>query len=161
MSRASFSVSLQSSAGVAGRPRRHSMAQRGCRIGSVAVLLLFFAAFPVRAAPQDAPVPARPAADSSTRKERDDFVNGVEKELAAARERLDSMKRDIRHASGKARTDMQSALHSLERQHRAVRGKLSRLKATAGDKWMSLKEGVQTELERLKQSLRKRDSTPS
>jgi hypothetical protein len=100
-------------------------------------------------------------AATQQRKEKDDFVTSVQKDLAVARSKLDQMKRDARHASGQARSDLKSAWRSLERQHSVVRGKLARLKSAAGDKWTSLKDGVQTELDKLKQSLRKRESTSS
>jgi hypothetical protein len=96
--------------------------------------------------------------DGSARKERDEFVNGVEKDLAAARDRVNQMKQDIRHATGKARADLQSGVKSLEHQQSTVRSKLARLKAAAADKWTAFKEGVQTEVEKLKQSLHKHDS---
>ena len=95
--------------------------------------------------------------ESSRRKQRDEFVSGVEKDLAAARERLDRMKRDASRASGKARADLQGALRSLERQHRAVRSRLARLKAATAERWTSLEDGVRTDLNRLKQSLRKHE----
>jgi len=101
---------------------------------------------------------AGPGGETASRRERDEFVSGAEKELAAARQRLDQMKHDVAHASGKARTDLQNAVHTLERQQRVVRAKLSRLKSATLEKWTSLKEGVESDLGKLRQSLHKHDA---
>jgi hypothetical protein len=127
-------------------------------VGAALLAAVFVAGWAAGGEDRGPPGGGKAGGDAASRKERDDFVGGVEKELSAARQRIDQMKRDVVHASGKARADLQAALHSLERQHRVVRSKLSRLKSATAEKWSGLKEGVETDLNKLKQSLHKHDA---
>jgi cob(I)alamin adenosyltransferase len=95
------------------------------------------------------------AVESAAKKERDQFVASMDKDLAELKAKIVDLKGEVAKASGKAKVAMEQQITALEEEAKSAEQKLGDIKSETVDKWKALQAGMQATLEHLKQSVQK------
>ena len=92
---------------------------------------------------------------SAAKKERDEFVAAMEKDLGELKAKIGDLKVDIKKASGKSKVAMEQQITTLEEETRSAEQKLAGIKSATVETWKALQAGMKATLDHLKQSVQK------
>ena len=93
--------------------------------------------------------------ESSAKKERDEFVAAMDKELGELQAKIADLRREVTKASGKARAALEQQITALEAETRSAEQKLADIKSATVETWKALQAGMKATLDHLKQSVQK------
>ena len=93
--------------------------------------------------------------ESATKKERDEFVAAMEKDLGELKAKIADLKTEVTKASGKAKVALEQQVKALEEETKSAEQKLADIKSATVEKWKDLQAGMTAALDHLKQSVQK------
>ena len=93
--------------------------------------------------------------ESAARKERDEFVAAMDKELGELKAKIADLRTEVAKASGKAKVALEQKITALEEETKSAEQKLAGIKSATVEKWKALQAGMKETLDHLKQSLQK------
>jgi hypothetical protein len=96
--------------------------------------------------------------ESVAKKDRDEFVAAMEKDLGELRAKIADLKMEVKKASGKARTTLEQQITALEEEAKSAEQKLADIKSATLEKWRALQQGMKSTFDHLKQSVQKATS---
>jgi hypothetical protein len=95
------------------------------------------------------------AVESAAKKERDEFVAAVEKDLGELKAKIASLRSEGVKTSGKARAAMEQQITALEQEAKSAEQKLADTKSATVERWKDLQAGTKATLDHLRQSVQK------
>jgi hypothetical protein len=87
-----------------------------------------------------------------TVRQKEAFQRKAHEELLAIRKQIIALREKAGEASATTRTELQKSVNELEKKKDAAKIKLEELRAATGVKWSTMKEGMDSALDKLKLS---------
>jgi hypothetical protein len=87
-----------------------------------------------------------------TVRQKEAFQRKAHEELLAIRKQIIALREKASEASAATRTELQKSVNELEKKKDAARITLEELRAASGVKWSTMKEGMDSALDKLKHS---------
>jgi hypothetical protein len=93
--------------------------------------------------------------ETAAKKERDEFVAAMDKDLDELKTKIADLKAAAAKASGKAKVAMEQQITALDEEAKSAEKKLADIKSATVEKWKDMQAGTKETLDHLKQSVQK------